>query len=158
MVEKLITNLEKLLALHHQLYKVAFQKTELLKKNDIEALKETLNHEQKFAQAISQMEAQRIELTSNYLGRTDELTLTACIESTDGLYKEKLQSIYNEFTEVMDNLKNINSLNRQLTYQALQLVSITINSMMPQESELNYNKPDQKNGAPKRRSIFDSQA
>ncbi|MED4454454.1 flagellar protein FlgN [Metabacillus fastidiosus] len=158
MNEKLIANLEKLLALHHQLYKVAFQKTDLLKKNDIEALKETLNYEQKFVQAISQMEAERIELTSKFLGRTDELTLMACIEKADGSNKEKLQNIYDEFKKVMGDLKNINNLNKQLTQQALQLVSITINTMMPQEGDHNYQKPDKKNGQAKRRSIFDSKA
>lgn len=158
MIEKLISTLDRLLALHLQLYKVSLQKTEHLKKNDIEALKESLMNEQKFVQAIKQIELERTELTSQYLNRSDDLTLTACMEKATGPDQDKLLTIYNNFKDVMDKLKGANQLNQQLTQQSLQFVSLSIDMLMPQESVQNYDRPDGKTTANKRRSIFDSKA
>lgn len=159
LADKLITTLEKLLSLHEQLYKVALQKSEILKKDNIDELREMLKQEQKFVQAIKQIEAERILITAEFLNREQELTLSACIEQADGLNKEKLQYIRHKFQDVMDKLKTANQLNQQLTQQSLQFVSISLDMLMPQENTQNYNRPDQSRGMEtKRRSIFDSKA
>ncbi|MFC0272216.1 flagellar protein FlgN [Metabacillus herbersteinensis] len=159
LADKLITTLEKLLSLHEQLYKVALQKSEILKKDLIDELREILKQEQKLVQAIKQIEAERILITAEYLNREQELTLRACIDQADGLAKERLQTIHHEFQSIMDKLKAVNQLNQQLTQQSLQFVSISLDMLMPQENAQNYNRPDQSKGtATNRRSIFDSKA
>ena len=157
---KLIQNLEKLLQLHQNLHKLALQKTESLKSENIEELRELLKKEQMFVQAINQLEADRVQVTSEFLGHAENITLSACIERSSGHEKQSLERIANEFTEVMEKLTAANQLNRDLTQQALQFVSISLDMLMPKESLTNYNRPDgnKTQSDIKRRSLFDSQA
>ncbi|TXC90974.1 flagellar protein FlgN [Metabacillus litoralis] len=159
-VEKLMNTLDKLLQLHENLYQVALQKTDYLKQNNVEELKELLKKEQMFAQAIKQIETERIQLSAEFLNREQDLTLSACIEKAEGKHKEKLEQVASDFSKTMDKLKAANQLNRELTHQALQFVSISLDMLMPQENITNYQRPDASN-APSdklRRSLFDSQA
>lgn len=155
---KLIQTLEKLLQLHQNLYNVTLQKTEFLKSENVEELKEHLKKEQMFVQAIKQVEEERIKDTVNFLENEEELTLSACIEKAVGEEKEKLSEISKEFTETMDKLKASNQLNKELTKQALQLTAITLDMIMPQERDFNYNKPADNTKEKQRRSFFDSKA
>jgi flagellar biosynthesis/type III secretory pathway chaperone len=155
---KLIQNLEKLLQLHQNLHKIALQKTESLKGENIEELRELLKKEQMFVQAIRQVEEERITFTKQFLNREEELTLSACIEKAEGTEEEKLIAISKEFTAVMASLKATNQLNKELTKQALQLTSITLDMIMPQEKDFNYNKPTDQIKENQRRSFFDSKA
>ncbi|WP_226670821.1 flagellar protein FlgN [Metabacillus litoralis] len=160
LAEKLMNTLDKLLQLHQNLYQVALQKTDYLKQNNVEELKELLKKEQMFSQAIKQIETERIQLSAEFLNREHDLTLSACIEKAEGKHKEKLKQIASDFSKTMDKLKAANQLNRELTHQALQFVSISLDMLMPQENITNYQRPDASN-APSdklRRSLFDSQA
>ncbi|WP_273124384.1 flagellar protein FlgN [Bacillus weihaiensis] len=158
----LIHTLEKLLQLHQNLYQVALQKTDYLKENNVDKLKELLKKEQMFVQAIKQVEAERIQYTVEFLGTEDEVTLSACIDKAEGDNKQKLEEIAREFASIMDKLKAINQLNRDLTNQALQFVSLSLDMLMPQQSISNYQRPDgkvsQAGDVKNRQSIFDSQA
>ncbi|PAD69606.1 hypothetical protein CHH83_08020 [Bacillus sp. 7586-K] len=155
---ELILSLEKLLQLHKNLYQLTLQKTEILKSENIDALKELLKKEQMFVKAISQLEDERIKQTVAFLGREDELSMSACIEKATGSEKDKLKELEKDFKETIDSLKATNELNRELAKQALQLVSMTLDMLMPQETEFNYNKPANKPIEKQRRSLFDSQA
>lgn len=157
-VENLIQTLEKLLKLHENLYEVTLQKTEILKDDRVDELKELLKKEQMFVQAIKQVEEERIARTAEFLGDVEEATLSACIEKSRGSEKEKLEKIMNEFTIIMDELKNRNKLNKELTKQAIQLTAVTLDMIIPQETDINYNKPTNKTTEKQRRSIFDSKA
>jgi len=158
--EKLIETLTKLLQLHQNLYQVTLQKTDYLKNNDVEKLKEILKKEQKFVQAVKQIEDERIQLTGQFLGREQDLTLSACIERAEGEQKQQLNEIEKEFTDIMGKLRAANELNRELTHQALQFVSLSIDMLMPQENMTNYQRPNgqQSQIENTRRSLFDSQA
>lgn len=158
--ENLIRTLEKLLLLHQNLYKVALQKTTCLKSERIDELRELLKQEQKFVQASKQLEEERIRLTKLFLGREENLTLSACIEKATGEEKEKLQFFLNNFTETMDMLKGANRLNKELTLQSLQFVSLTLDMLMPQKNITNYNRPESTSKPVEkvRRSLFDSKA
>lgn len=155
---ELILSLEKLLQLHKNLYQLTLQKTEILKSENIDALKELLKKEQMFVKAISQLEDERIKQTVAFLGREDGLSMSACIEKATGSEQDKLKELEKDFKETIDSLKATNELNRELAKQALQLVSMTLDMLMPQETEFNYNKPANKPIEKQRRSLFDSQA
>lgn len=155
---ELILSLEKLLQLHKNLYQLTLQKTEILKNENIDELKELLKKEQMFVKAISQLEDERIKQTVAFLGREDELSMSACIEKATGSEQDKLKELEKDFKETIDSLKATNELNRELAKQALQLVSMTLDMLMPQETEFNYNKPANKPIEKQRRSLFDSQA
>ncbi len=160
LAEKLINTLEKLLKLHQNLYEVTLQKTDYLKSNDVEKLKELLKKEQMFVQAIKQIEAERIKLTPEFLGDKADMTLSACAEKAQGEHKEKLIQLAHLFPVVVKKIKDANQLNRELTQQALQFVELSLDLFIPQESLTNYNHPNgnDKFQPNKRRSIFDSQA
>lgn len=155
---KLIGTLEKLLQLHQNLHKVALQKTEILKSENVNELNELLKKEQMYIKAIKQVEEERIVHTVQFLETEEELTLTACIEKAVGEEKGKLQVIAKEFSGTMVKLKDANQLNKELTKQALQLTAITLDMIIPQEKDFNYNKPAENTKEMKRRSFFDSQA
>jgi len=156
--EKLIQTLEKLLKLHQNLYEVTLQKTEILKQDHVEELRELLKKEQMYVRALNQLEEERITLTIEFLGSDKEATLSSCIEKASGDEKEKLETIFKDFTYVMKKLKDSNSLNRELTMQSLKLNSMTLDMIVPQDTDINYNKPTTKTSEKQRRSIFDSKA
>lgn len=158
LTDKLIQTLDKLLKLHQNLYEVTLQKTDILKHDRVEELKELLKKEQMFVQAIKQVEDERIAYTAEFLQGDEEVTLTACIEKATGEDEEKLSVIMAEFTTIVSKLKDQNKLNKELTKQALQLTALTLDMIMPQETDINYNKPADKSIQKQRRSIFDSKA
>jgi flagellar biosynthesis/type III secretory pathway chaperone len=104
------------------------------------------------------VENERIGLASAYLNREDDLTLTACMEKAEGADKEKFSDLFQSLTDVMEKLKNANKLNQQLTIQALQFVSLSMDMLMPKEQSPAYKPPGGKASEPKRRSLFDSKA
>jgi flagellar biosynthesis/type III secretory pathway chaperone len=156
--QSLILKLEKLLGLNRKLYQLAQTKTEALKTEDLTVLQQTLKQEQIYIQAIKQVENERIGLASAYLNREDDLTLSACMEKAEGADKEKFSDLFQSLTDVMEKLKNANKLNQQLTIQALQFVSLSMDMLMPKEQSPAYKPPGGTASEPKRRSLFDSKA
>ncbi|AZB44540.1 flagellar protein FlgN [Bacillus sp. FJAT-42376] len=155
----LILTLERLLELHLDLYQTALKKTDQLKHNQMDELKQVLQQEQVLVQVIKQTEAERMTLASQFLGRHTDLTLAACAEKAEGAEKERLSELKEEFKEVMDKLKAANQLNQQMTQSALQFVTMSLDMLMPREQVPNYQRPDtMKKNEPNRRSLFDSKA
>ncbi|MCD7034450.1 flagellar protein FlgN [Metabacillus sp. GX 13764] len=157
--EKLISSLERLLQLNTELYEMALEKTDLLKKDRADDLKNLLLREQAAVRSIQEAEAGRIQYAAEFLQREHDLTLTDCINKAKGAEKVKLTSLLGEFTDVMSKLKTANQLNHQLSQQALQFVRMTMDMLLPREQTPNYSRPTvQKETEPKRRSLFDSKA
>ena len=113
-----------------------------------------------FVQDVYHMEDERIQSKVQFLGREQDLTLSACIEQAEGEQKHQLKEVENEFAEIMGKLIDANELNRELTHQALQFVSLSLDMLMPQETMTNYQRPNgsQSQMENTRRSLFDSQA
>jgi hypothetical protein len=160
----MIDLLRKLLTLHSALHQLALKKTEILKTGDIPSLDEQLKEEQKYILAIRQIENERVELMKKEFHRLgiqqNEQTLTAYIEKANEQDQTKLAQLQQELVEKMGQLKVQNELNQQLTSQSLQVINMTLDSILPKQKELNYgnplNAPQEKNT--QRRSMFDSQA
>ncbi|WVP31291.1 flagellar export chaperone FlgN [Bacillus licheniformis] len=64
------------------------------------------------------------------------------------------------FSQLVTRLKDVNDLNKQLTFQSLQFISLTFDMLLPNEGGSNYGKEQQPNqtGGVKRLSLFDSKA
>lgn len=152
----LVEILEKQLKLHEQLYDLAVKKTELLKKDDIQQLMPLLKEEQKYVKQLENAEKERIKATVSFLDREDDLTISACIEKAEGDEKLRLAELKELLTNAVANLKNVNVLNQQLTFQALQFVNLTLDLVAPQEASPNYQNPSQEDKQMKRRSWIDS--
>jgi flagellar biosynthesis/type III secretory pathway chaperone len=155
---KLIDTLEKLLTLHQSLLKLAEQKTDILKKGDMEGLNALLANEQKHITAIQQVEEIRNEAVEALLqGQDVDKTISNCIEFTNEPERTKLTQLNAHLTEVITELKERNQLNQQLIHQSLQFVHLTLDMLAPQPASINYGPPKQST-APKRQSMFDSKA
>jgi flagellar biosynthesis/type III secretory pathway chaperone len=156
--KKLIDSLEKLLTLHQSLLKLAMQKTDILKKGDMEELNALLANEQKHITAIQQLEEIRKEEVESLLqDQNVDKTISSCIEFTNEPERTKLTQLKDRLTEVITELKERNQLNQQLIHQSLQFVHLTLDMLAPQPASINYGPPKQ-NTAPKRQSMFDSKA
>ncbi|MFC4323363.1 flagellar protein FlgN [Litchfieldia salsa] len=161
---KIIDLLRKLLTLHSALHQLAMKKTEILKTGDIPSLDEHLKEEQKYILAIRQIEHERVEIMQVEFHRLgtpqSDQTLTKYIETINEPERTNLIQLQQELVEKITQLKTQNELNQQLTSQSLQVVNMTLDTILPKPKELNYgnplNAPQEKNT--QRRSMFDSQA
>ncbi|MCY7675370.1 flagellar protein FlgN [Bacillus safensis] len=158
-VKIIIEELHRLYGLHEQLLKLSKNKTEMLKSNEIDALSEVLNLEQKYIQAISQLEEKRIEATVQFLQSDQSPTITACIEKAEGTDQEELISLYEKLNDIMVELKDVNELNKQLIQQSLQFISLTFELVNPNKENMNYGQNGLESSEPKQqRALFDSKA
>jgi flagellar biosynthesis/type III secretory pathway chaperone len=139
---------------------LANEKTEVLKKGDMEALIGIMKQEQKYIAAINQIERERIHVVEAMVSESNERTLTTCIELAEESERSVLERLKDELSAVVSELKNINLLNQQLTQQSLQFVNMMLDMVMPQPQEVNYGRPNAATTPQyeNSRSIFDSKA
>lgn len=155
-----LEELDKLCMLHEHLLQLSHEKTEAIKKDHLQELSLILTKEKKYLQAIDQTERKREELTAAYLGYQMEATISNCIDKADGEDKAKFEALYGRLAPLLTRLQEVNSINQQLTHQALQFVSLTFEMIAPKSSQTgNYGQI--KKGKPQtgnRLALFDSQA
>ena len=139
-----LNNLEKL---HNSLLRLAYDKTELIKTGDMEALDQLLKDEQAHLAAISQMDVQRQNAVAAYLtdqGRSVPVnpTIADVIETLAETEKEKLEEARDRLLHVIHDLKWQNDLNQKLTYQSLQFVNLSLDMVRPQAQSVTYSKQE----------------
>lgn len=161
--ELLLRTLEKLLKLHTSFYKLAVEKTDILKKDDIEALNSHMKEEQKYILAIRQIDEERKKIVDQLLTNAQlqeaERTLRNCIEITAEPEKSSLTDMQQQLTKIVEEVKQRNVLNQQLTHQSLQFVNMTLEMIRPQPQAITYTRPNAKQIENKNaRSMFDSKA
>ncbi|ATH93437.1 hypothetical protein ACH95_01380 [Bacillus glycinifermentans] len=158
-MKRVIQELERLCVLHEHLLTLSERKTEALKKNEIKELSEILTKEQKYVQAIEQTEEARIEATKECLGKADT-TISTCISEAEGSDKTALEQLFERMSQLVTRLKDVNHLNKQLTIQSLQFITLTLDMLLPKEGNANYGKPQEpsQSRGSSRLSLFDSKA
>lgn len=156
--EKLINTLNKMVSLHRSLLELAKQKTEIIKKGDIEALSSILKDENKHVMAISKLEEERTCIVEKLVAKNDP-TLTDVINLQASPEREQLIEIKDELSKIVAELKVVNGLNQELVHSSLQFVNYSMDLLMPRTSSINYNKPTNKSQNEQvKRSMFDSKA
>lgn len=159
LAKNLVSTLKKILVLHQNLLKLSEQKTDILKKGDIDALNEQMKEEQKYILAIKQMENERIAIVDKLLGpRVQEKTLSKCIEAATEPIGSELAELHEDLRKVTQELKTVNELNQQLTHQSLQYVNMSLDMLLPQEQNATYGNPAGTKEKKQTRSMFDSKA
>lgn len=101
----IIEQLKRLCVLHEHLLTLSEEKTEALKAGKTKELSNILTKEQKYIQAITQTEDDRIKTTSAFLGYSENNTISACIAKTSGSEKEELGQLYESLSQVLGRLK-----------------------------------------------------
>ena len=155
-LQPVIVIMEKLLALHEGLLKLAVKKTDIVKSGDAKELQQLTKEENKFVKAIGQLEQERLALTAN-IGTG--ATISELIEKATKLEADKLLQLKNKLTDVIKQLQERNELNEGLLQQSLQFVQVTLNSINPEPTSVTYEgaATGKKPAAPTR-SMFDSKA
>jgi len=163
-MQPIITSLQQLLELHQSLLSISVNKTEILKKGDLEALQQLLKTETKHVQAINKIEQQRIEQVTSWMALNkidlEAQNVTELLEVIDNdAEKKAFEAITTKLAEVLVELKQQEQLNQQLTQQSLQFVQLSMNMIAPTIQSINYsnkNKSSADNAT--KRSVFDSKA
>lgn len=163
-VQHIITTLNNLAKLHNSLLKIAYDKTAIIKKSDMEALDNLLKEEQSHIAAIAQMDKARQDAVSNYL-RSQQIvvpehpTVADVLATARSEERATLEAARDRLLHAIHDLKFQNDLNQQLTYQSLQFVNLSLDMVRPRQEAMNYSKTEV-TGKPqsKEQGLFDSQA
>ncbi|WP_456277626.1 flagellar protein FlgN [Bacillus sp. AK128] len=164
--EKLIHCLEKILKLHESLYKIALNKTEIIKSGDVDSLTSVIQNENKHIMALNQLEEERktfvLKLASGHQFEGEEPTLSDVIPLCDSSNQHALLEIRQKLSHQLHELKRVNQLNQELIFSSLQFVNYSIDLLMPRKESMNYHNSNQKGQAGQtshvKRSMFDSKA
>ncbi len=143
---------------------LAKQKTEIIKRGDINSLQNLLKEENKHIQAIQRLEMGLKNETILFLQKNrvemEQPSLSAAIEIANELEKEALLQGKQELENEIRELSIQNQLNQQLLEQSLQFVNISLDLLQPDIDSYNYDRSE--NGAQENRqqsrSLFDSKA
>ena len=162
-VQQMMKTLENLEKMHKSLLELAYKKTEIIKKGDMEELDGLLKNEQSHVAAIGTLEQQRQALVQDYLNAKGIATagiptVLDVIEAAESESERKqLEEVRQRLLLIVDELKKQNDLNQKLIFQSLKYVNMTLDMLRPQPSQINYSGDQSRNTGPKI-SSFDSQA
>jgi len=137
----LIDILEKLVKLHKSLYVIAGNKTEVIKKGDIEPLQQIMKDEQAHIMSIQKLEAVRQNAVKKIAPELLQPSLADCIGSLNQEEAKKVTETADRLKEIIMDLKEANTLNQQLLQQSLQFVNVSLNLLRPTKRSINYGKP-----------------
>jgi flagellar biosynthesis/type III secretory pathway chaperone len=152
-IPTIITILDKMLTLHSYLYELTVRKEEVVKANKVDELQEITREEKQYTRAIIQLEKQRAELAEGK-------TVTELAEMATPAERSEMLPLKDKLAKIISNIQKQNELNQLLLEQSLQFVTMTINTLNPQPSAVNYEKPAnmKKSVSTPTRSLFDSKA
>lgn len=163
-MQELLASLQALTKLHESLYKIAVDKMNDLKSDQVDRLDKQLKAEQSHLAAIRQVDRQREQavrsLAHTYGMKETSPTVSELLAVVqDDAERKQLAEAREQLLEVMDRLQKQNELNQQLTYQSLQVINFSLSMFRPPSGEtMNYSKDEVKGvrGAQKK-GLFDSQ-
>lgn len=163
-VNTIIQALNNMTSLHQQMNVLARQKTEVIKKGNVDDLRTLLKEENKQIQSIKKLESTLLNGTELFLqenGIEEEsprlaTVIQIAIDTDKDLLLKAKAELENEITE----LSKYNRLNQDLLEQSLQFVNMSLDLMQPDIESYNYdpNESSQHEHQKQTRSLFDSKA
>ncbi|ARK32099.1 flagellar protein FlgN [Halalkalibacter krulwichiae] len=161
---KAITQLiERLFEIHEQLYHLAVDKLEPIKKGDMKALEQIVREESKLAHKLQTTEMLRQKVVRTYLFEQGEAkegaTMTDVKRYATKEEAEKLELLQQQLLDYAQKLKQQNELNQDLIAESLRFVNLSLDLMVPHQEDVSYH-PHEHEDRPigNGRSIFDSKA
>lgn len=155
--QPLIEILGKLLKLHKSLHGLAMEKTEVIKKGDLDELNSLINQEKKHIFAIEKMEKERSSIVAKLLPEQVTPTLKDCLPIFEKAERERLQELQEQLILKINDLKAVNSLNQDLLMLSQQFVELNLDLLLPRDLP-NYSKSTEDERPLTNVSIFDSKA
>lgn len=162
-IEIILASLKNLEKMHKSLLSLAYDKTEIIKNGDMDALDQILKDEQAHLAAIAQMDAHRQNAVKDYLTSKGKRisqapTVIDVLEVTSKEEGRRLEEARDRLLHAIHDLKWQNDLNQKLTYQSLQFVNLSLDMVRPQPESVNYTKTEIQGQAKSKKQInFDSQ-
>ncbi|MBU8905986.1 flagellar protein FlgN [Desertibacillus haloalkaliphilus] len=159
----IIDVIAKLVKAHQSLNELAKQKTEVLKKGDMPALDKISQQEMAHVQQLQKLEQDRLDFVDRYVKQkglmTEGVTMDILLEHVPVNERVILKKLQDVLVAEVDTLKQQNELNQQLIEDSLRFVNLSLDLVMPEPDEVNYQRPTTSEPEPQYgRSLFDSKA
>ncbi|WP_243356010.1 flagellar protein FlgN [Bacillus litorisediminis] len=135
------SQLEKLLQLHQEVLLLSQQKTEVVKKGDMENLQQILKKEQKLILELDRAEKERQAAAQVIVPSAEKPTIENCLPQLSQEQQEKLIGLRDKLKEVIAQIELQNNLNYELIQQSLQFIHVSLNLFRPKEESINYSPP-----------------
>jgi len=133
LIDELIDILEKEYEVYQQLIPIANEKTQVIVKNDLTSLQEITGKEQSAVDRINSYERKREAVMLNIKTvinrKAQEFNLKTLIELMEKQPKEQkaLSIIHDNLKDTIQNLVEINSRNKHLIQQSLEMIEFNMN-------------------------------
>lgn len=143
---------------------LAKQKTDIIKKGDIDSLQNLLKEEKKHIQVIKKLEENLIQETTSFLQKKGldivKPSLANVMEIATQSEKEMLLIRKTDLEDQIKELSMQNRLNQQLLEQSLQFINVSLDLLQPDIDSYNYDRTDNdsQENRQSNRSLFDSKA
>lgn len=149
LIDELTEVLEKELDKYRQLLPITESKTRIIIKNDLQALSTVTGEEQNITDDILALEKKREQVVSNIATVINRpgvaLKVSDIVKMIDKQPKERnrLSKVHDELKDVVTRLQKVNSHNKELIEQSLELIEFNMNfiqSTRMSPGNNNYNK------------------
>lgn len=163
-ISKITEILEQQLNLYGRLLACEESKTDLIMKNEIVQLNVVTQKEKLLTAQADELETVRLLTTARYFKeigfRMRSGVLSDLIRSVNNPEeKQQLTRLYEELTDMLKRLKQVNEANQQLIQQSLDFINFSIGLMVEDPNEdVVYQHPMNQIAANKRNTWFDSKA
>lgn len=157
--------LRKMDELYRALIELGKDKTQAIMDNDVASLTKVMSSETKIIKQAAQLDEEREQAVSAFLkekGIRSQLNLTIT-EMTRLVFdiqeKQQLLDAQKQLTDTLNELKRVNSINKDLVDQSLTFIDYSLNLLTSEpEDEMLYRNPTVQQPANKPRSFFDTRA
>jgi flagellar biosynthesis/type III secretory pathway chaperone len=133
LIDELISTLNKEYEIYQQLLPIAYEKTQIIVKNDLAALQEITGKEQSAVDRINVLERKREEIITNIKivinRKSDPLDLKTLIQLLDKQPEEQraLSILHDNLKGTIQRLVDINNRNKSLIQQSLEMIEFNMN-------------------------------
>ncbi|MDX6151702.1 flagellar protein FlgN [Marinococcus sp. PL1-022] len=159
-VQIVVEQLGALIEEHRLLLDMSERKTQVLKKNDAEALQQLVRDERRQVQRITRIERERHQQAAALAGSNpeDAVSIDALKLLADDKERARLEALQYELIQLMTALQHQEELNRAILEDAMKYTQVMLGAMQPQESA-QYGRQGLAPQRTKREySVFDSRA
>lgn len=158
LVEILIKVLHEEIDVYRELLEKLEEKTEVLISGDIKGLDDVTKSEYNIIEKLSKFETLREKVIFNIShkeGLKKDINITEIIELLEGKEKEKLTILRDDLIDLLEKIKNKNTLNGTLIKDSLDYIDLNINLFTNTNNNLTYGKNKSK---PENISLFNEKA
>ncbi len=144
----LLETVERQLEIYRKLLALAFDKQPVLVKGKIPELEKMTREEELLILQVGRLEEQRQALHQNlanhFVLSAEELSLSELIRRTDASTSKRFQQVYDEMTEVLGELAEVNQANSELIRNSLDYLNFSLDILLNNEGSPGYDEPDEK--------------